>query len=354
MTTNSAPSLLLALPQDVQQRLLAGCRYEDLFSIASVCRAFRSAVNDPKFTKVRQSHGFVERGVVLLGTRRYNAVDIRSAQTRSIKVSITAERLQLDSGDTTTDGRRLFVGCNGGSLGPHQTIIYALDVISRQWSRFARLPDNRGLHCMEWYAGRLYVAGGFTTRPTRPQEVRTSFCVYNEATRSWDDLPPMPVGCVCASSGVIGDQLLVAGGSGHVAGRTLQIFDFTTGQWRLGPPLPERGVDTPGVVSEDKLFVPVGFGPGDRIMLIYDPQSGAWTQERIPGPFYQKFECACAHYGSIFVFLEGGGAYERAPDGSWSAYTCTHVHARDALQSPADFNGIVGWGTTRVESILLG
>ena len=33
------------------------------------------------------------------------------------------ERLQLDSGDTTTDGRRLFVGCNGGSLGPHQTII---------------------------------------------------------------------------------------------------------------------------------------------------------------------------------------------------------------------------------------
>ena len=72
MTTNKSPSLLLALPQDVQQRLLAGCRYEDLFSVASVCRAFRSAVNDPKFTKVRQSHGFVERGVVLLGTRRYN------------------------------------------------------------------------------------------------------------------------------------------------------------------------------------------------------------------------------------------------------------------------------------------
>ena len=89
-------------------------------------------------------------------------------------------------------------------------------------------------------------------------------------------------------------------------------------------------------------------------MLIYDPQSDAWTQERIPGPFSHKFECACAHYGSIFVFLEGGAAYERAPDGTWSTYTCTHAHARDALQAPADFNGIVGWGTTRVESILLG
>ena len=347
MTTNSAPSLLLALPQDVQQRLLAGCRYEDLFSIASVCRALRDVVSDPKFTKVRLLHGFVERGVVLLGSRRDSyAVDIRSAQTRSVKVSI-AGGPQL-FGDTTTDGRRLFFVCRNMLSDPNQILVYALDAISRQCSHFASLPPNRALSCMEWHAGRLYVAGGVGSN------VRTAFCVYNEATRSWDDLPPMPVGCVCASSGVIGDQLLVAGGSGHVAGRTLQIFDFTTGQWRLGPPLPERGVDTPGVVSEDKLFVPVGFGPGDRIMLIYDPQSGAWTQERIPGPFYQKFECACAHYGSIFVFLEGGGAYERAPDGSWSAYTCTHAHARDALQSPADFNGIVGWGTTRVESILLG
>ena len=109
MTTNNMPSLLLALPEDVQRRLLAGCRYEDLFSLAAVCRAFRSAVNDPKFTKVRQSHGF-ERGVVLVGTRRHYHVDIRSAETRAVKVSITGE-LELESCGTTTDGRRMFASC---------------------------------------------------------------------------------------------------------------------------------------------------------------------------------------------------------------------------------------------------
>ena len=139
MTTNNAPSLLLALPQDVQQRLLAGCRYEDLFSIASVCRALRDVVSDPKFTKVRLLHGFVERGVVLLGSRRDSyAVDIRSAQTRAVKVSITG--LQLN-GDTTTDGRRLFFVCRNLS-DPNQRSIYALDAISGQWSRFAPLPHK--------------------------------------------------------------------------------------------------------------------------------------------------------------------------------------------------------------------
>ena len=83
MTTNNTSSLLLALPEDVQRRLLAGCRYEDLFSVASVCRPLRDVVNSPRFTNARLSHGFAERAVVLVGTRRPYAVDIRSAQTRS-------------------------------------------------------------------------------------------------------------------------------------------------------------------------------------------------------------------------------------------------------------------------------
>ncbi len=350
MTTNNAPSPLLALPEDLQRRLLAGCRYQDLFSLAAVCRAVRDVVNDPTFTAVRQSHGFVERGVVLVGTRRDCAVDIRSAQTRAVKVSIAG--LQLN-GDTTTDGRRMFASC-WNSI-PNQRIIYALDVISRQWSRFAPLPHNRALHCIEWYAGRIYVAGGIDGNDGN--EILDSFCVYNEATRSWDALPDMPVGCYAASSGVIGDQLLIAGGS--VSSETLRIFDFTTGQWRLGPPLPEDGVagfaDTarplhahePGIVSENKLFM-----PGQTGMLIYDPLSDVWTQE--PLPVGGSWKCACAHYGSIFVFLEGGAAYERAPGGSsWSSYRCWHAHARDALEAPAgEAHG--SWGKTRVESILLG
>ena len=334
MTTNNAPSLLLALPQDVQQRLLAGCRYEDLFSIASVCRALRDVVSDPKFTKVRLSNGFVvERGVVLLGSRRdSHAVDIRSAQTRSVKVSITGG-LQLN-GDTTTDGRRLFFICRNVHLGPNQSLIYALDAISGQCSRFASLPPNRALSCMEWHSGRLYVAGGIDGDRTL-----SLFCVYNEATGSWDSLPDLPVGCYAASSGIIGDQLLIAGGNG--AYNRLQIFDFTTRQWRLGPQLPQGRYNAHGVVSEEKLFVL------DRnIMLIYDPRTDAWTLERLP--FYGPWKCACVHDGRIVAFLHTGSAYKRDPSGSsWSAYRCTA--ARDALKGPEKV-----WGTMRVESILLG
>ena len=341
MTTNNAPSPLLALPEDLQRRLLAGCRYQDLFSLAAVCRAVRDVVNDPKFTAVRQAHGFVERGVVLVGSRRDYAVDIRSAQTRAVKVSITG--LQLN-GDTTTDGRRLFFVCRNMLSDQNQRSIYALDAISGQCSHFASLPLNRALSCMEWHAGRLYVAGGYTGIS---QEVASSFCVYNEATRSWDALPRLPVGWCYASSGVIGDLLLIAGGSGVNNNRTLQIFDFTTGQWRLGPTLPEEGaIDEPGTVSEGMLFI-----PSHNSMLIYDPQSDAWTQE--PLPVGGSWMCACAHDGRPIAFHKDGDAYERAPDGSWSTYRCTHAHARDALKAPAgEAHG--SWGTTRAESILLG
>ena len=335
MITNNTPSLLLALPEDVQRRLLAGCRYEDLPSIRSVCRAFRDVVNSPRFKAARRSHGFVERGVVLVGTRRDYAVDIRSAQTRAVKVSIAG--LQLN-GDTTTDGRRLFFICRNVPSGPNQRLIYALDAISGQCSRFASLPPNRALSCMEWHAGRLYVAGGIDM-------YLHFFFVYNEATGSWDKLPSMPVACYRASSGVIGDKLLIAGADS--TDNALQIFDFTTGRWRLGPPLPEDvvAVGKPGIVSKDKLFI-----PSQSSMLIYDPQSesDAWTQE--PLPVGGSWKCACAHDGRIIAFLEDGCAYERAPGGSsWSSYRCWHAHARDAL---GEAHG--SWGRTRVESILLG
>ena len=87
MTTNNTPSMLLALPEDLQRRLFAGCRYEDLFSLGAACRAVRDVVNSPRFTNARLAHGFAERTVVLVGTRRPYAVDIRSAQTRAASSS---------------------------------------------------------------------------------------------------------------------------------------------------------------------------------------------------------------------------------------------------------------------------
>ena len=351
MTTNSSPSLLLALPEDVQRRLLAGCRYEDLFSIASVCRAFRDVVNSPRFKAARRSHGFVERAVVLVGSSREYSVNIHSAQTRAIELRIRGMR---HTACTTTDGHRLFFSCYSFiAEDDHQEVVCMLDVTTRQWSRFASLHLNEYLYCMECYRGRLYIVSG------SEDDECDSFLVYNEATGSWDALTPMPVPANYTSSAIIGDLLLVVCSNErwHNDGERhwLQIFDFTTGQWRVGPSTPP-GTTTfwanrQSFVVQEKLFFPPGGRdfPQNKCLLIYDPRTDAWAQEVVPsvGPW----KCACAHDGRIIAFVQDEGAYERAPDGSWSAYTCTALATGVHMTSPSD-----GWGTgrTRAESILLG
>ena len=63
-------------------------------------------------------------------------------------------------------------------------------------------------------------------------------------------------------------------------------------------------------------------------MLVYDPQSDAWTRER--PPFWaQDVAHACAHKGRVVVFLKNSPrnstplrtpAFERAADGAWSLF----------------------------------
>ena len=202
---------------------------------------------------------------------------------------------------------------------------------------------------MEWHRGRLYILCG-------DQEECDSFLVYNEATGSWDALTPMPVPATYTSSAIIGDLLLIVCSSDAHVHNTLHIFDFTTGQWRVGRSTP-RGTAVygrPSVVLQGKLFVsPSGYLTETNCLLIYDPRTDAWARENVPS--IGTWKCACAHDGRIIVFVHNEGAYERAPDGSWSAYswsayTCTALATDVHMTSPPDD----GWGITRAESILLG
>ena len=137
----------------------------------------------------------------------------------------------------------------------------------------------------------------------------------------------MPHACANAASGVIGNELFIAGGAreGHapygadnaVATRTLQIYDITTRTWRFGALVPYLCYWTKGVVVDDKLFV---FGTADprHGMLAYDPQSDTWSEEAVP--FNGIVEHACAHKGRVVVFLRNSMAFERGADGAWSRF----------------------------------
>ena len=240
---------------------------------------------------------------------------------------------------STTDGARLFV-TTWKRDDPND--ITEVDALSRRVRRFAALPQDRRHHCIEWHDGLLYVAGGWGG-PGFPGFL-DSLQAFDERTALWYQLPPMPQSCCRAASGVIGNQLYVAGGYDSGDLRTLQIYDIATRTWRLGAPIPKTCARSPGIVFDGKLFVLCdqltsrGTFSGT---LVYDPLSNSWTEERdVPwrGTYVGH---ACAHHGRIVVFIGNrstgyvsdalGAAYQRASDGSWSPYDI----ARDSLIGPS-------------------
>ena len=86
---------LQTLPDDIQQRVLAGIPLDDHQATASACKAFRAVIRGPNFLALRRRYGFSERGVVV--------VENTAAPAMSLKI--------ITSGITTN----LFEGIRGGS-----------------------------------------------------------------------------------------------------------------------------------------------------------------------------------------------------------------------------------------------
>ena len=365
--TPPSGSPLQALPDDVLRRLLAGVPFLDHGATAAACRAFRAVINGPQFLALRRRFGFVEHEIVIVGGSAFvgEELKIRTAHTSGVRLSINdgegclkiSSRGVLYSDSTTDGGTRLFV-CVEKVGWESQMYVYAVDVSSGSVSCLTTIPMRRSLHSFEWHGGCLYCAGGFRP-PQSANNYLSSFQVFNVATGLWGDLPPMPQVFTLAASGVIGNQLFVAGGRAHEdfidmnnSLSTLQIFDFTTRTWRLGAPMPTAKTESIGVVVDGKLFV---ITSGADTMLVYDPQSDTWAIESDIPYADSAVGHACAHNGRVIVFLTSGEAFERAAAGTWSAYDLAD-EARDIV---GRFESISSWlGPSAYEfvaqSVLLG
>ena len=126
--------------------------------------------------------------------------------------------------------------------------------------------------------------------------------------------------CVRAASGVIGNQLFIAGGYTAYSidgfSSTLQIYNSVTRAWRMAAPPPDFGIAFGGVVLDGKLFV-----FGSLATAVYDPQFDTWTDQSMP---WSAHICsACAHKGRIVAILGNRTAFARAADGTWSPYEIT-------------------------------
>ena len=321
-TPSTPASPLLALPDDVLQRVLVGVPLDDHCTTALVCRTFRAVVTSPQFHAVRRRSGFAERAIVIVGSidSSSSGMRIRVVNKSGVVVSLSGP-LHVDRFSSTTDGARLFFTTlrHGRGCG----VVLAVDCSSRRWRQFTTLPHTNSeqrFHCVEWHNGCLYVAGGWRGAAGAGSAglYVDSLDVFNEATGSWANLPPMPHAAAMAASGIIGNQLFVAGGYQL---RTLQVYDIATRTWSLRAQLPEeRAYGTLGVVLDGKLFL-----IHSRLRtLVYNPQSDTWTMETYDTPWnwdgneHQFY--ACVHKGHIVVFVTDGSAFRRAADGSWFSF----------------------------------
>jgi len=306
-------SSFTALPDDVLQRVLLGVALDDHDATAAACRAFRAVVRGPQFLRLRSEYGFAERRIIFVGSRpnwpHRGPMEIHLAGNRGPMASMPEDLRTNGRGSTTDGGARLFVSTVSRSLSasapPYQVL--AVNGSSRRWSRLAKLPRNLMGQCMEWHGGVLYVAGGSGPLNT--------LYAFNEATGLWDDLPPMPHASKMAASGVIGNELFVAGGDdGNGNLSTLQIYDFATSLWRLGAPLPHALRGACGVVGDGKLYLVSTKVSNVRSTLVYDVQSNTWDQQ-IPPPYAPAEDLhamyAFTHNGRIVVVYANGTAFHR-------------------------------------------
>ena len=356
-TTNSSP--FMTLPDDVLQRVLVGVALDDHDATAATCRAFRDVIRGPRFPALRRGYGFAERGIILVGsTHTYgyewstgpvgiHVAGKHGAANRHGAVAIipSSQRdyLSVDlRGSTTDGGARLFLTMRhpGPNPAPPEFdahTIFAVDGTTRRWSRFAMLPRNQRSHCLEWHAGVLYVAAGIGLVGNKPNRTLNTLHSFNETTGAWEDLPPMPHACSLAASGIIGNELFVAGGrvwhtvngTGHSEDlSTLQIYDITTRTWRLGAPLPRRRCGACGIVVDGKLYLVSSklsdlYYDGQSSTMVYDVQSNTWTE--LPDPPIARWDQhgvmhAFAHKGRIVAFDQSGSAFQLGTDSGWNRF----------------------------------
>ena len=345
MATTS--SSFTALPDDVLQRVLVGVLLDDHDATAAACRAFRAVIRGPRFHRLRREYGFAERGIILVGSTHFyeypfsvtGPMGIHVAGKRgtagnhgAVAIIPSSERdyLKVDlRGSTTDGGARLFLsmqhpGPKSASLAFPELAartVFAVDGTTRRWSCFATLPLDHHSHCLEWHGGLLYVAGGLGYVANKANHCLNTLYSFNETTGLWEDLPPMPHACSLAASGVIGNELFVAGGRGvsYEDLSTLQIYDFTTKTWRLGAPLPYRRCGARGIVVDGKLYLVStklshyqGY-QGQSSTMVYDVQSNTWSQ--LPDPAIGRWDHgamhAFAHKGRIVAVDSSGNAEYR-------------------------------------------
>ena len=148
------------------------------------------------------------------------------------------------------------------------------------------------------------------------EEVGTMQMLANPTDQAWTDLPAMISPVSNFVGGVIGTKLYVAGGlrwvqGWRIASDELQVFDFETRTWSLGPDLPGPRYYGAGCVCDGRLYVVGGKDESrslTRSVIVFSPESPAGWSQVTSLPEFRYYHSCCNYKNKLLVFGgEGDG-----------------------------------------------
>ncbi|HUS65177.1 MAG TPA: kelch repeat-containing protein [Kofleriaceae bacterium] len=185
---------------------------------------------------------------------------------------------------------------------------------SVEWSARAPIASGPRLEAaVVAHGGLVYVIGGFDS----PTHVTGAVAIYDPATDAWREGARMPQALHHVSAVAVGGRVVVTGGlrldfspTGVVA-----IYDPAADRWESGAPMPagtERGAAAVGVVGDEVMVA--GGSRDDAVDLVssYSPANDRWT-ERAPLPAAAYHGVAVSAGGALYVI---GGLSAGLLDGS--------------------------------------
>lgn len=201
--------------------------------------------------------------------------------------------------------------------------IYVFDTATSSWSTQGEIPANRtrGGAGAVVYQNKIYVVGGNTMGHNGGAV--SWFDEYDPATGVWTTLTNAPNARDHFQAVVIGNRLVVTGGRTsdlpNVFDKTVaatDIYNFTTGQWTSGAPIPTPRAGTPTVAVGNEVIVLGGEAAGQSsayaVAEAYNISTNAWRDLQ---PMLQgRHSGAAAVLGDRLHVVAGSGGVGGAPE----------------------------------------
>ena len=196
-------------------------------------------------------------------------------------------------------------GGNGGNGGGPDSGVPDAGLVTPTapgWEALRQMPSGVGEAALAAADGKIYVAGGYDTRPT--------FQIYDIATDTWSSGHSLPEGTDNAGAVAYQGKIWVFGGEASPA---VQVYDVASGNWSAGPSLPSpRFSSVVELVGSDVHLVGGwSFNRANNVSVathsVFDLSSGTYPA----GPFASLGTARNHAYSGVIdgkVYVTGGRA----------------------------------------------